>query len=309
VRLKALKSIVEPYEKLLRDMEEHRELLEMAPEEDDVVREIAEWVGRREPEVARFEFESLFTGRHDSRDVFLTVRAGAGGTDACDFAQMLYRMYTRWLERSGFTSSLLDVLADEEAGIRYATLYVRGDRPFGRLKSEMGVHRLVRISPYNATGKRQTSFAAVDVMPEMDDVNVQIRDVDLDVTTMRAGGPGGQHVNKTESAIRIVHRPTGIVVECKSERSQHLNRSLAMKMLAAKLYRFEQAKREKELSNLVGDKGEITFGSQIRSYVMHPYTLVKDHRTGEETGNLQAVLDGDIDRFMQAYLRWRNRPL
>lgn len=280
----------------------------MASDDDPVVGEIEAALPALEPRVRRMEAESFFNGPNDARNIFLSIFAGAGGTDACDFAEMLYRMYTRWLERNGYDVSLMDLLSGEEAGVRRVVLYVEGNHPFGHLKSEIGVHRLVRISPYNASGKRQTSFAAVDAVPEMDEICVRIKDEDLEVTTMRAGGPGGQHVNKTESAVRIVHLPTGVTVECRSERSQHLNRRMAMKMLAAKLYRFEESKRKKEMAELYGEKGEITFGSQIRSYVLHPYKLVKDHRTGWETGNVDGVLDGAIDDFIEAFLRWPQRP-
>jgi peptide chain release factor 2 len=309
IELKGLKSIVEPYEKALTGIVEYRELLEMAPDGDEVVEEIHTWTTRQEGEVDRIELASLLSGKNDEKNVFFTIRAGAGGTDACDFAEMLYRMHTRWMERTGYTISLLDMARDDEAGIKYATLFVRGVHPFGYLKSEMGVHRLVRISPFNFSGKRQTSFAAVDVMPETEEISVDLKESDLEISTMKAGGPGGQHVNKTESAVRIVHKPTGISVECRNERSQHLNRRMALRMLTAKLTRYEEAQREKELAKLVGEKGEITFGSQIRSYVLNPYSLVKDHRTGTETGNVQKVLDGDLDEFIQAYLRWKDRPL
>jgi peptide chain release factor 2 len=269
------------------------------------VSEIEQWAGGKIAEVGHIELESLFTRATDASNAFLTIHAGAGGTDACDFAEMLYRMYSRWLERNGYDASLLDWIPSEEAGIKHAALFAAGSYPFGFLKSEIGVHRLVRISPYNASRKRQTSFAAVDVMPELNDIKVDLREQDLQVDTMRAGGPGGQHVNKTESAVRITHLPTGIVASCRSERSQFLNRRMAMRMLAAKVFRFEEARREKELAQIVGEKGEITFGSQIRSYVLHPYTLVKDHRTGHETGDVKAVLDGELEGFIQAYLRWK----
>jgi peptide chain release factor 2 len=288
---------------ILKELEDYLEILAMASEDDPIVKEIDAWSQSKQPQVDHIELESLFRDARDEKAAFLTIRAGAGGTDASDFAEMLARMYQRWCERNGYEVSLLDWNPSEEAGIKMASYFVRGAHAFGYLKAEMGVHRLVRISPYNASNKRQTSFAAVDVMPEMDDINVEIKEADLVVETMRAGGPGGQHVNKTESAVRMIHKPTGITVECRSERSQHLNRRMAMKMMASKLYRYEEAKREKELGALIGERGEVTFGSQIRSYVLNPYKQVKDHRTGVVNPRVEAVLDGDLTEFMEAYLR------
>ncbi len=247
--------------------------------------------------------QARFSDPMDRKDVFLTVQAGAGGTESCDWAEMLLRMYSRWMERRGYSMRLVDTVPGDEAGIRSATLEVAGEWLYGMLRGEAGVHRLVRISPFDANKRRHTSFAAVDVMPKLeDDVAVEINEADLRIDTFRAKGAGGQKVNKTSSAVRIVHNPTGIVVQCQNERSQHQNRKIAMEMLRARLYQLKRKEREDQLNKLIGEKGEIAWGSQIRSYVLHPYTMVKDHRTDLEVSDVRAVLDGEIDAFLEAYL-------
>ena len=253
------------------------------------------------------KIRTLLSGEYDKCNAILKLNAGAGGTESCDWAQMLYRMYTRWAERKGFTVEELDFLEGEEAGIKSVTFQVNGENAYGYLKSDKGVHRLVRISPFNAQGKRQTSFVSLDVMPDIEeDVDVEIRDEDLRIDTYRSSGAGGQHINKTSSAIRITHLPTGIVVQCQNERSQHMNKDKAMQMLRAKLYMLKQEANAEKLSDIRGEVTEIGWGNQIRSYVMQPYTMVKDTRTGAETGNVDAVLDGDIDKIINAYLNWKS---
>jgi len=243
---------------------------------------------------------------HDHCNAYLSIYAGAGGTESCDWVSMLFRMYSRWVEKSGYTLSLIDILPGEEAGIKRVTVLIKGDYVYGYLKSEIGVHRLVRISPFDANARRHTSFAAVDALPEIEEEEeIEINENELRVDTYRASGAGGQHVNKTSSAVRITHLPTGIVVQCQSERSQHQNRRVALSMLKAKMCQIKEAEREKELSAAYDEKGEIAWGHQIRSYVLQPYSLVKDLRTGKETGNTQAVLDGEIDEFMETYLKWK----
>ena len=304
--LKDLKARTAPVLELEKGRDEAAELLEIAEEEDD-----ADTLAEIEAEVAALEergrvvsVRAYFRRKEDLSNAFLSIQAGAGGTDASDWADLLLRMYSRWAERAGYDIELVDKNPHEEAGIRSATIRVKGPYAYGQLTSEIGVHRLVRISPFDASNRRQTSFAAVDVVPEVDDdINVEINDSDLRVDTYRSSGAGGQHVNVTDSAVRITHLPTGVVVQCQRERSQHANRRVAMALLRAKLHQIERQKRDDELSRLYGEKGEIAWGNQIRSYVMQPYQLVKDTRTGVETGNVQAVLDGDLDAFMEAYLR------
>lgn len=248
----------------------------------------------------------LLNEEYDRNNAILTVHAGSGGLDSQDWAEMLLRMYLRWGERENFKMKVIDVQSDDEAGIKSATVEVSGDFAHGYLKSEKGVHRLVRISPFDAAKRRHTSFSSVSVTPELpDDLDLDIRPEDLRIDTFRSGGAGGQHVNRTDSAVRITHIPTGIITSCQNERSQHMNKDVAMRVLRSKLYERATQEREKELASLVGDKKESSWGSQIRSYVLHPYTMVKDHRTGEEKGNVQAVLDGDINNFIMAWLRWR----
>ena len=281
----------------------------MAEEENDagLIDEIAAELASFEEKFEEFRIDTLLSEEYDANNAIVTIHAGVGGTEACDWAQMLYRMYTRFAEKKGFSVEVLDYLDGEEAGIKSVTFRVNGLHAYGYLKSEKGVHRLVRISPFNAAGKRQTSFAAVDVMPELDDsIQVEINPDDLRIDTYRSSGAGGQHINKTSSAIRITHIPTGIVVQCQNERSQHSNKDTAMKMLNAKLF---MMKEEENKAKLAGIRGEVTdngWGSQIRNYVLQPYTMVKDARTGFECTNAQAVLDGGIDGFISAYLKWIN---
>ena len=285
-------------------------LIELADEaDDDATRgEVAEKLAEAERELDEAELRRLLGGEHDASNAIVALNAGAGGTDACDWAEMLLRMYLRWAERHGFKTDVLDLQPGEEAGVRSVTLTVSGDYAFGYLKAEEGVHRLVRISPFDSQHRRHTAFASLGVVPEIDEsVDVDIDENDLRIDTYRAGGAGGQHVNKTDSAVRITHVPTGIVVQCQNERSQHKNRAAAMKVLRARLYEQMRREREAELEALRGEKREIGFGSQIRSYTLHPQQRVKDHRTDVEMGDVAGVLDGDLDRFIRAMLLLRAR--
>lgn len=305
--LKGLKDDVETCVHLYQQYEDIETLIQMGYEENDeeLAQEAREEFDSFVQTLDNIKIRTLLSGEYDKCNAILKLNAGAGGTESCDWAQMLYRMYTRWAERKGFTVEELDFLEGEEAGIKSVTFQVNGENAYGYLKSEKGVHRLVRISPFNAQGKRQTSFVSLDVMPDIEeDVDVEIRDEDLRIDTYRSSGAGGQHINKTSSAIRITHLPTGIVVQCQNERSQHMNKDKAMQMLRAKLYMLKQEANAEKLSDIRGEVTEIGWGNQIRSYVMQPYTMVKDTRTGAETGNVDAVLDGDIDKFINAYLKW-----
>ena len=306
--LKHLKVRLDPLTRMERSLEELELTLELVaedPSEANVAE--AETLSRSvEAAMSAFEFRVMLGGEYDSRSAFLSVQAGAGGTESCDWAAMLLRMYARWAERQGYEVEVIDRLDGEEAGIKSATVMVKGDWAYGYLRAEAGVHRLVRLSPFDSQNRRQTSFAAVEVSPEIEDAEaMEIRAEDLRVDTYRAGGAGGQHVNKTDSAIRLTHIPTGLVVSCQSERSQHKNRNTAMKMLTAKLVARAEAERDATLKGLTGEQTDIGWGHQIRSYVLHPYQMVKDHRTDHETGNTAAVLDGDIQEFIETYLRSR----
>ena len=284
-------------------------LLEMGYEENDpeMVPEIQGEFDDFKEKLENLRISTLLSGEYDKNNAILRLNAGAGGTESCDWASMLYRMYSRWAQKKGFSVEVLDFLDGDEAGIKSVTFQVNGENAYGYLKSEKGVHRLVRISPFNAQGKRQTSFVSLDVMPEInEDLDVEINDDDLRIDTYRSSGAGGQHINKTSSAIRITHIPTGIVVQCQNERSQFQNKDKAMQMLKAKLYMLKQEENAEKLSDIRGDVKEIGWGNQIRSYVMQPYTLVKDHRTNEEVAQVDKVMDGYIDPFINAYLRWIN---
>lgn len=303
---KPLNAVLKPYETLAGDADELRAVLELCEEDESLEGEIAPLLDRVEKQINEFELKSMFDGPADANNAYLKVQAGAGGTEACDWAQMLLRLYSRWAERNGYTTTLIDEDPNEEAGIRSATLHVVGEYAFGYLQGETGVHRLVRISPFDSNARRQTSFAAVDVTPELDDtIEIELHDDELRRDTFRSGGPGGQHQNKTESGVRYTHLPSGIAAESRSERSQHKNDANAKKLLKAKLYQVEQQKRKAEVEKTYDEKGEVSFGRQIRNYTMQPYTLVKDTRTACESGQIQAVLDGEIDEFIQSYLRMK----
>ena len=283
-------------------------MIELEDGDSGLEEELEVQVQEAEQALEKVEFQKMLGDKNDYRNAFVTIQAGAGGVDACDWASMLLRMYIHWAEDADFKVEVMDEQSESEGGIRSATIRVSGTHAYGYLKAELGVHRLVRISPFDAQARRQTSFASVDVTPEFDEeIELDINEKDIRMDTYRASGAGGQHVNVTNSAVRLTHEPSGIVVTCQNERSFHKNRAVAMKMLQAKLYRLEEAKREKELAAFYGDKGEIAWGNQIRSYVMHPYQLVKDHRTNMEKGNIQAVLNGDLDDFIVEYLRSRKK--
>lgn len=307
--IKALKDKTEKIENLKKEYEDIEVLIELGMEAQDesVIPEVEKSFKTLQKDVESFRIETLLKGQYDRNNAIFTIHSGAGGLEAQDWAEMLLRMYTRWAERKGYAITILDMLRDYEAGIKSATLLIEGENAYGYLKSEKGVHRLVRISPFDTAGKRHTSFASVDVMPELDDeVKVEIDEEDLKIDTYRSSGAGGQHVNKTDSAVRITHIPTGIIVQCQNERSQHSNKEMAMKMLFAKLLEIKEQEHKDKIDDIKGEYREIAWGSQIRSYVFHPYNLVKDHRTGEETGNTGAVMDGELDDFINAYLKQGN---
>ncbi len=305
--LKSLKDDVETYDKLENQYNDIMDYIVMANEEDDpdMVPDIQAEYDEFCEDLETLQVKTLLSGEYDSEGAIVTLHAGAGGTEACDWTSMLFRMYTRWAEKKGYTVEVLDQLEGDEAGIKSVTFQVNGENAYGYLKSEHGVHRLVRISPFNANGKRQTSFSSCEVMPDIEkDLDVEVRDDDIRVDTYRSSGAGGQHINKTSSAIRITHLPTGIVVTCQNERSQHMNKDKAMQMLKAKLYMLKEEENEALASEIRGEVSENGFGSQIRSYVLQPYTMVKDLRTGVESGNAKNVLDGALDLFMNGYLKW-----
>jgi peptide chain release factor 2 len=308
-RIKAMKDKLERIEGLKKEYEDIEVLIELGMEAQDesVIPEVENSFKVLRERLESFRIETLLNGQYDRNNAIFTIHSGAGGLEAQDWAEMLLRMYTRWAERKGYTVSTLDMLKDYEGGIKSVTLLIEGENAYGYLKSEKGVHRLVRISPFDTAGKRHTSFASVDVIPELDDdVKVEINEEDLKIDTYRSSGAGGQHVNKTDSAVRITHIPTGIIVQCQNERSQHSNKEMAMKMLTAKLLELKEQEHKDKIEDIKGEYREIAWGSQIRSYVFHPYNLVKDHRTGEETGNSEAVMDGELDNFINAYLMQGN---
>ncbi len=305
---KNLKMILDPFDAITTGLDDADIMLELAEAgEEEALGEAAAELKKVESSFQSLEMQSLLGDEFDANGAYMTLHAGAGGTESCDWADMLYRMFTRYADQKGFKVQIMDYQAGDEAGIKSVSLLIQGAYAYGLLKSERGVHRLVRISPYDSQSRRHTSFVAADVTPELDDdIDIEIVESDLRIDTYRAQGAGGQHVNTTDSAVRIVHLPTGVVVQCQAERSQHKNKAAAMKMLKARLYEREQDLKRQAVEQLYGDKGEIAWGSQIRSYVLQPYTQVKDHRTDEVVGNAQGVLDGNIDPFIEAYLK-KNR--
>lgn len=303
--LKSLQDSVKLIDGLYSTYEDMQLLIEMSEEEgdSDTVQEIEDELNRFEETFEELRIGTFLTGPYDKDNAIVTLHAGAGGTESCDWAGMLYRMYTRWAEKKGYDVEVLDYLEGDVAGIKGVIFEVKGENAYGYLRSEKGVHRLVRISPFNAAGKRQTSFASCDVIPDIEeDIDIEINDDDLKIDTYRSSGAGGQHINKTSSAVRITHLPTGIVVQCQNERSQHMNKDKAMQMLKSKLYLMKQQEQAEKMSDIRGEVRDINFGNQIRSYVMQPYTMVKDHRTNAECSNVGAVMDGNIDLFINAYL-------
>ncbi len=308
--LNELKSGIEVIENLYTQYEDIDTMIQMGYEENDesLVAEIQEMLDSFVEKLESVRIKTLLSDEYDKDNAILTLHAGAGGTESCDWAAMLCRMYQRWADKKNYSVEMLDFLDGDEAGFKSVTLQINGENAYGYLKSERGVHRLVRISPFNAAGKRQTSFVSCDVMPDIEeDIDIEINDDDLKIDTYRSSGAGGQHINKTSSAVRITHLPTNIVVQCQNERSQFQNKDKAMQMLKAKLYLMKKAENEEKASGIRGEVKEIGWGNQIRSYVLQPYTMVKDHRTNMEVGNAQSVLDGNIDAFISAYLKWINK--
>ena len=302
--LKQLKSATEPYQKSLEKLNELKELTEISAEDQEFLEHIADELASLERDVGQIEIQTLLGGPFDRSNAIVSINAGAGGTESCDWVSMLLRMYTRWADQKKFKLKMVDILTGEEAGVKNVTVRMEGEMAYGLLKSEKGVHRLVRISPFDSNKRRHTSFASVDVIPEIaDDVEIEINPADVRIDIYRSSGPGGQSVNTADSAVRMTHIPTGIVAQCQNERSQLQNRQTAMKILRARLYELKMKEKEERLAKEYGEKQKIEWGSQIRSYVMHPYSLVKDHRTDAETGNVAAVMDGAIDMFIEAYLK------
>lgn len=306
-QLSSLKDKIEHYKKIYNEIDELTILFELGKEENDAVtyKEITKRLHSLRKEVEELEFKKIFSGEHDRSNAFLSIHPGAGGTESCDWAAMLLRMYFRWAEDKKFVIQTLEFLPGDEAGIKSVTIFVQGDYAYGYLQAEKGIHRLVRISPFDANRRRHTSFASVFVMPEVKEIEVEINEDDLRIDTFRSSGAGGQHVNVTDSAVRITHLPTGIVVSCQSDRSQHKNKANALAVLRSRIYEYYEEKQKEELSMIGGKKQDIAWGSQIRSYIFQPYTMVKDHRTNLEIGNGQRVMDGWIDPFIEAYLRMK----
>lgn len=307
--LKKVRAVIDPYFECRKEFDELNELVVLLDKDDEgSIREIKESLDKLEKDVDSLEFKSLMGGELDINDAILSIHAGAGGTESCDWASMLLRMYSMWAEANGYKTQIIDMLAGEEAGVKSVVVILTGAYAYGYLKSERGVHRLVRISPFDANKRRHTSFASVDVIPEIEDaMQVDVKESELRIDTYRSSGAGGQHVNVTDSAVRITHLPSGIVVQCQNERSQHKNKATAMKVLRARLYELKMEEKKKEMEKEYAKKQKIEWGSQIRSYVMHPYSMVKDHRTNYETSNVGAVMDGSLDAFIEAFLKWKAR--
>ena len=304
-KLKLLKEVTTPFKDLQKSMEDITFLAEIADENTSDIEDLNKDLNNLVSELKNLEFQLMLNGAHDRNNAYLSIHAGAGGTEACDWVTILLRMYSRWVERHNFTQEVIESLDGEDAGLKRITLHIKGPLVYGYLRSEIGIHRLVRISPFDSNARRHTSFAAVDVMPEIDDDDeITVNENETKVDTYRSSGAGGQHVNKTSSAVRITHIPTGIVVQCQNERSQHKNKKMAMSMLKAKLCQLKEKEKQKELDSFYDEKGDIAWGNQIRSYVLHPYSMVKDLRTGLDTSNTQAFLDGEIDEFMKSFLKW-----